>query len=225
MKIKQYFSIAPDFGKHQMTNRSLPSAWLIALVALTSILPDPVWAHVESGAAGDGGFLSGLSHPIGGLDHVLAMIAVGLWGAILGAPAIWLLPVSFPLIMAIGAVLGIIEVPLPGVEVGIALSGIVLGSLVLFNRRLPLPFALLLISLFAICHGHPHGAALPDFGVPILYAAGFVLSTGMLHLTGIGLGLMLRWPKGQLMVRGGGGMIALSGVYFLILALGMDGML
>jgi urease accessory protein len=224
MKIKHYFSTIPELTEYQIKTKPLPSVWLMALIALASILPDPVWAHVESGAAGDGGFLSGVSHPIGGLDHVVAMIAVGLWGAILGAPAIWLLPVSFPLIMAIGAVLGIIDIPLPGVEVGIALSGIVLGSLVLLNRRLPLPFALLLIGLFAICHGHPHGAALPDFGVPILYAAGFVLSTGMLHLTGIGLGLMLRWPKGDLVVRGGGGMIALSGVYFLILALGMGGM-
>lgn len=217
-------SAAPGFGGYQIKNRPLPSAWLLALIALASILPDPVWAHVESGAAGDGGFLSGVSHPLSGLDHVVAMIAVGLWGALLGAPAIWLLPVSFPLIMAFGAVLGIIDIPLPGVEVGIALSGIVLGSLVWLNRRLPLPIALLLIGLFAICHGHPHGTAMPDFGVPIFYAAGFVLSTGMLHLTGIGLGLMLRWPKGDLVVRGGGGMIALSGVYFLILALGMGGM-
>ncbi len=222
--MKRDLSMAPEHGVNRMMGLPLSGVWLIVLVLLALVLPDPVWAHVESGTSGDGGFVSGVSHPVSGVDHVVAMIAVGLWGAILGAPAIWLLPVSFPLIMACGAVLGVLGIPLPGIEVGIALSGIVLGSLVLFNRRLPLPAAFLLITLFAICHGHPHGAALPDFGVPILYAGGFVLSTGLLHLTGIGLGMLFRWPKGRVLVRGSGGAIALSGVYFLVLALGMGGM-
>ena len=186
------------------------------------LLSTTAFAHVESATGGDGGFLSGLLHPVTGLDHIVAMVAVGLWGAILGMPAIWVLPVAFPLIMAFGAVLGIIGVPLPGIEIGIALSGIVLGLLVMTRRRLPLPVAFVIVSLFALYHGHPHGTALPDFGVPILFATGFVMATGLLHLAGIALGLLYRWPAGRRLIQGSGASIALIGVYYLQLALFMS---
>ena len=183
-------------------------------------VPALVSAHAGAGVASYGGFSSGLEHPISGLDHVVAMVAVGLWGAILGAPAIWALPIAFPLIMTFGAVLGVLGVPLPGIETGIAASGIILGLMVMLNARPPLAVAFALISVFAIFHGHAHGAELPEIGVPVFYAAGFVIATGLLHLSGIALGLLLRWPAGRIAVRGTGAGIAAVGVYFLIAAMG-----
>lgn len=181
--------------------------------------PALVVAHVAPGSGGDGGLVSGLLHPITGLDHVVAMIAVGLWGAQLGAPALWVLPIAFPLVMALGGMLGVTGVPLPFVESGIAVSGIVLGLMVAFAVRPPLWLAFLLVACFAVFHGHAHGTELPDFGVPILYATGFVVATGLLHLTGIGIGATGRWPAGAWLVRGGGGFVALIGGYYLVLSL------
>jgi urease accessory protein len=192
----------------------------VSMLALCALLPGIALGHVESGVVGDGGFVSGLAHPVTGLDHVVAMVAVGLWGAILGAPAIWALPIAFPLIMTVGAVLGILDVPVPAIDLGIAASAIVLGGMVAANARPPLAIAFLLIAFFAIYHGHPHGAALPDFGVPILYAAGFVVATGLLHVAGIAFGLLYRWPAGKTAVRALGGAIAAVGGYFLLLAIG-----
>jgi urease accessory protein len=192
----------------------------ISVLALCALLPGFALGHVESGVAGDGGFVSGLVHPVTGLDHVVAMVAVGLWGAILGPPAIWVLPIAFPLIMTVGAVLGILDVPVPAIELGIAVSAIVLGGMVAANARPPLAIAFFVIAFFAIYHGHPHGAALPDFGVPILYAAGFVVATGLLHVAGIGFGLLYRWPAGKTAVRTLGATIAAAGGYFLLLAIG-----
>jgi urease accessory protein len=188
--------------------------------AAALLSPRVAWAHVESGTAGDGGFLSGVLHPVTGLDHVVAMVAVGLWGAILGAPAIWILPIAFPLIMAFGAVLGIVGVPVPAIDLGIATSGIVLGAMVATSARPPLVVAFTLVSLFAIFHGHAHGSALPEFGVPLLYAAGFVIATGLLHVCGIALGVLVRWSAGRVVVRASGVLIAAVGLYFLALAAG-----
>ncbi|HKA81894.1 MAG TPA: HupE/UreJ family protein, partial [Xanthobacteraceae bacterium] len=117
-------------------------------------------AAAHTGSA-SGGFVGGFAHPIFGPDHVVAMVAVGLWGAFLGAPAIWLLPIVFPLVMAGGGVLGILGVPLPGVEIGIALSAVVLGLMVALAARPPLWVAAVLVGAFAIFHGHAHGAELP----------------------------------------------------------------
>jgi urease accessory protein len=190
------------------------------VLALCMLLPGFALGHVESGVAGDGGFVSGLLHPVTGLDHVVAMVAVGLWGAVLGAPAIWVLPIAFPLIMTVGAVLGILDVPVPAIDLGIAASAIVLGGMVAANARLPVTIAFLFIAFFAVYHGHPHGAALPDFGVPILYAAGFVVATGLLHLAGIAFGLLYRWTAGKTAVRALGAAIAAAGGYFLLMAIG-----
>ena len=191
----------------------------LLLAASSAAWPVLAVAHIEAGSAGDGGFVSGLQHPITGLDHVVAMVAVGLWGAQLGAPAIWVLPIAFPLIMALGGVLGVIGVPVPNVEIGIALSGVVLGLMVAFAVRPPLWLAMLLVAAFAIFHGHAHGSALPAFGVPILYASGFVIATGLLHLCGILIGATNRWQGGEALIRGGGVLIALTGAYFLYLQL------
>ena len=191
------------------------SAVLFLAVALWPVL---AWAHVESGEAG--GFLSGMSHPVSGLDHVVAMVAVGLWGAQLGMPAIWILPVAFPMMMAVGGMLGLIGMPLPGVEIGIALSAVVLGALVLGRVRLPLAAAVVVVGFFAIFHGHAHGTELPAGQNALLYSLGFVIATGLLHAVGITIGLIQRWELGGQVLRGAGGLVLVAGLYFLWGAVG-----
>ena len=191
-----------------------------ALAETTILLPTAALAHIDPAGAGAGGFVSGLRHPVTGLDHVVAMVAVGLWGAQLGVPAVWMLPVVFPLVMAIGGVFGAIGIGLPGVDVGIAASAILLGGVVAAEARLPLAVAMVLVGTFAIFHGHAHGTALPTFGIPVLFASGFVLATGLLHLCGILIGLLAAWPMGRFLIRGAGVAVALVGGYFLALHLG-----
>lgn len=195
--------------------RRPPPPLLATALALAAAAP-PALAHSEGTAAIAGGLLAGMLHPLLGLDHLVAMVAVGLWGAFLGAPAIWLLPVVFPLVMAFGGVLGMAHVPLPSVDVGIAVSGMVLGLMVALAARPPLWVAALIVGAFAIFHGHAHGAELPAAASPLAYSAGFVVSTGLLHLTGIGLGTLVRWPAGRWAVRGVGALIALVGLAFLV---------
>jgi len=133
----------------------------------------------------------------------------------LGPPALWLLPIVFPLVMAFGGVLGIVGMPLPAVEMGIAASAIVLGLKVALAARPPLWVATMLVGAFAIFHGYAHGRELPDGANAIAFYAGFVIATGALHLAGIAFGLLARWPVGRLAVRGAGAAIALAGVAFL----------
>jgi urease accessory protein len=171
-------------------------------------------AHVESGGAGS--LLSGLLHPVTGLDHVVAMVAVGLWGAVLADPAIWLLPVAFPMVMAFGGLIGLLGLPLPGVEVGIAISGMVLGLLVALERRVSLAVALSLVGVFALFHGYAHGRELPDGANALLFSLAFVAATGLLHLVGILLGGLRRWPMGRRLVQLIGAAITISGVWFLL---------
>ncbi len=170
-------------------------------------------AHPQAGEAK--GFLTGFRHPISGLDHVLAMVAVGLWGAQLGSPAIWLLPVAFPMVMAFGGMLGLMGVPLPGVEYGIAASAILLGAVVLFEMRPPLAVAAVLVGVFAIFHGHAHGTELPPGESGMLYSIGFVIATGCLHGVGISIGVVHRWLWGQRMLRVAGALVAAGGVFFM----------
>ena len=185
-----------------------------AAVALALVLsPVAAFAHQETGQAA--GLLAGLSHPLSGLDHVLAMIAVGLWGAVLGPPAIWVLPVAFPMVMAFGGLMGLLGFPLPGVEIGIAVSAVVLGALVLAEVRPPLWLAALIVAFFAIFHGHAHGRELPEGTSALLYSLGFVVATGLLHAVGIGLGVAHRWAAGRRLVQLAGGGVALAGLFFL----------
>ena len=182
------------------------------LVAVAVLFPLPALAHTGEGT---GGFLSGLSHPVFGPDHVVAMVAVGLWGAFLGAPAIWLLPIVFPLVMAAGGVVGILGLPLPAVETGIASSAVVLGAMVALAARPPLVVAAVLVGALAVFHGYAHSRELPDGANAVAFSAGLVIATGLLHLTGIAFGLLTRWPAGQIAVRGAGGVIALVGAAYL----------
>ena len=185
-----------------------------AAVALALVLsPVAAFAHEETGQAA--GLLAGLSHPLSGLDHVLAMIAVGLWGAVLGPPAIWVLPVAFPIVMAFGGLMGLLGFPLPGVEIGIAVSAVVLGALVLAEVRPPLWLAALIVAFFAIFHGHAHGRELPQGTSALLYSLGFVVATGLLHAFGILLGVAHRWAAGRRLVQLAGGGVALAGLFFL----------
>jgi urease accessory protein len=190
--------------------------WTLATAVATSVLLSPVvvLAHPEVG--GVGGFVSGILHPLTGLDHVVAMFAVGLWGAFLGAPAMFALPIVFPVVMALGGALGIAGVPLPGIETGIACSGIVLGCMVATAARPPIWIAAVIVGVFAIFHGYAHGAEMPHVANPLTYAIGFVLATGMLHLAGIAFGLLTRWNAGRIAVRVGGGVIGVIGVGFLL---------
>jgi len=199
----------------RMQRPSSSSHWIRAIGVLTTVL---VWApaafaHPQKGAAV--GFLTGFYHPISGLDHVLAMVAVGLWGAQLGAPAIWLLPVAFPMVMAMGGMLGLLGVPLPGTEYGIALSAILLGIVVLFEIRPPLAAAAGLVGIFAIFHGYAHGTELPPGQSAMLYSIGFVIATGCLHAVGIGIGTLHKWAWGQKFVRFAGALVATGGAFFM----------
>ena len=184
-----------------------------AIFALAMLCAQPALAHPQKGAAV--GFVTGFLHPISGLDHVLAMVAVGLWGAQLGAPAIWLLPVAFPMVMAFGGMLGLMGVPIQGVEYGIAASAILLGAAVMFEVRPPLGLAAALVGFFAICHGHAHGTELPPNQSALLYSMGFVVATGCLHGVGIGIGSVYQWRWGQNLVRAAGAAISLGGLFFM----------
>jgi urease accessory protein len=185
----------------------------VRVLALLLVTPTAALAHTRGGEAL--GFASGLRHPISGLDHVVAMIAVGLWGAQLGEPAVWLLPVTFPMVMAFGGMLGLVGIALPGIEVGIAASAIVLGFAVFREARPSLWVAALVVGVFAIFHGNAHGTELPPGANAILYSIGFVIATGLLHATGIGLGVAHRWPAGRAALRAVGAGVALAGVVFL----------
>ena len=172
-------------------------------------------AHDHEGGGIAGGFASGFMHPILGWDHVAAMIAVGLWGAFLGSPSIWILPVVFPLVMAIGGAMGVVVIPIPAVETGIAASALILGAMVLFAVRPPIWIAAIIVGAFAIFHGHAHGTELPGAANAIAYSVGFVIGTGLLHLVGIVFGLLDRLPSGKYAIQAGGGVIALAGIGFL----------
>ncbi len=198
-----------------------PLCWrrkgLLPLAAALVLLPAHALAHVERGQAE--GFLTGLAHPWSGLDHVVAMLAVGLWGAQLGNPAVWVLPVTFPLVMSLGAMMGLLGIPLPGIEVGIAASALLLGAMVAGEVRPRMAVAAALVGFFAIFHGHAHGAELPAGASGLTYSIGFVMATGTLHAVGIGIGVIHRWMWGRGALRAAGGLVAVAGLVFLWRAL------
>ena len=197
-----------------MKNRKILHSLVWFLVITTYLIAaSSANAHVQQGQSV--GFLTGLEHPWSGLDHVLAMIAVGLWGAQLGNPAIWILPITFPLVMSLGAMMGLLGIPLPGIEIGIAVSAVVLGIMILVELRTKLLVASVIVGCFAVFHGHAHGTELPAGQSGMLYSMGFVIATGCLHGVGITIGLIHRWPVGKLALRGSGACIAAMGIFFL----------
>lgn len=195
------------------TNRPAYSATTRSLVLLAGLcLAGAAGAHTANMSGH--GFVAGFSHPIFGLDHMLAMLAVGMWGAFLGAPAIWALPVTFPLVMAFGAMLGIAGVPLPGAEWVIAFSMVALGAAIALAARPPILVAAALVGLFAIFHGFAHGQEMPAEASALPFAIGFVLATGLIHILGIAIGLVVRLPNGTGILRFGGLLIAAVGCWF-----------
>jgi urease accessory protein len=156
--------------------------------ALAAILaPTAAWAHPGHGEAV--GFVQGFVHPVTGLDHVLAMVAVGLFAANLGGRALWAVPLSFVSVMAIGGALGVAGIAVPFVEAGIALSVIVLGLAVALRWKAPVAAAMALVGLFALFHGHAHGSEMPIDAAGFEYGMGFILATALLHGAGLALGL------------------------------------
>ena len=194
-------------------------------VALAAALaPFAAAAHSVEGA-GDG-FLAGFLHPILGPDHLVAMVAVGLWGAQLGQPLILALPIAFPMMMAVGALAAIAGGSLFGIvgvlEIGIAGSALMLGLAVAFAFRAPIWLAVTMVAFFAIFHGYAHGLELPNYAAPLPYGIGFVISTGLLHALGIAIGALNGWRSaGPLIVRACGVAIALLGGWSLLSALGV----
>jgi urease accessory protein len=193
---------------------------LFPTLALTlSLMLVVTQAAAHPGHGAHSGFVSGFFHPILGLDHVIAMLAVGLWAARLGGASVWVLPVVFPLVMAFGAALGLMGVALPAVEAGIALSGVVLGLIIAVALRAPVAVAAAIVGGFAVFHGHAHGTELPG-GVGVSgYALGFLMGTGLLHLAGIGLAGLMRGAIGARALQGtGAGIAMLGGAAFIGLA-------
>jgi urease accessory protein len=162
----------------------------IASTALPLLLAPVAQAHVGNHEIG--GFLHGLQHPMGGLDHILAMLAVGLWAAQLGGAALWSLPLAFIGVMVFGGVLGMTGVTMPFVEQGILISDLVLGVIVLAATRLPLAISVSIVGALAIFHGYAHGAEMPKGASGLEYAAGFVCSTALLHGIGLGSALLIK---------------------------------
>ncbi|MDP3316148.1 MAG: HupE/UreJ family protein [Devosia sp.] len=185
-----------------------------ALLPLLFIaLPTAALAHTGHGEAS--GFVHGFMHPVGGLDHVLAMVAVGVFAYVLGGKALWLVPLSFVGMMAVGFLLGLGQVDVPFVELGIALSSVVIGAAAAWGRPMPVAAAMSLVGVFAIFHGHAHGAEMPVDTSGLAYAAGFIVATALLHGAGIAAAMgvaKLVGKYGKPVAQVAGGLFALGGV-------------
>lgn len=212
--------IAGRFNEGRMTMISRSSLLGLAAAAAAMLMPAVASAHVGVGHAA--GLAHGFWHPVGGLDHVLAMVAVGLFAANLGGRALWAVPLTFVAVMAVGGMLGIEKIEIPFVEVGIALSVVVLGLIVALRVRWPVAAAMALVGVFAVFHGYAHGAEMPLDASGASYAAGFMVATALLHITGIALSVGVQrigGGSGHRAAQLGGSAMALAGVALLAGAL------
>jgi urease accessory protein len=182
----------------------------ISLLSLVTLAP--VLAQAHPGHGSSIGFTSGMIHPMTGLDHILAMVAVGMWAAQLGGRRLWALPAAFLCLMSAGGLIGMAGFHFPMIEAGILASVLVLGLLIAGAVRLPMWSSLALVGLFAFCHGHAHGSELPAGASGLTYGVGFVLSTALLHLAGIGLGLAVQKKLPAAAFRFAGATIAIAGL-------------
>ena len=182
---------------------------VLATVGILTFLPSISYAHEGSG----GGFMAGLTHPVLGFDHLLAMLSVGILSAQMGGRAIWRVPLTFVLVMLGGGVLGINGVPMISVELGIAFSVLALGVAIALERKLPTLLAMVFVGFFAIFHGHAHGTEMPSLSKPLFYACGFVVGTAGIHVAGVLVGIIAERLKdgGQLLRYAGAG---IAGVGF-----------
>jgi len=200
-----------------MHRNVLRLATAAAVAAPLVLVPAIASAHTGLGDAAD--LAHGFLHPLGGIDHILAMVAVGLLAARMGGRALWLVPATFVLTMAAAGLAGMAGMALGHVEVGIALSVLVLGAMIAFGVRMPLAAAMGLVGFFAVFHGHAHGAEMPQTASGLAFGAGFVAATALLHGLGIALGLALGQagePIARPALRLGGAMTALAGAVLLI---------
>lgn len=182
---------------------------------LGALLAAPPVAFAHTGVGETTGFMHGFGHPISGLDHILAMVMVGVFAFQLGGRALWLIPATFVLVMAFGGALGVMGVAVPFVEIGIALSVIVLGAIVALGIKAPVAVAMGIVGLFAIFHGHAHGAEMPEDAGVVAYAAGFMIATALLHVLGIAIGFVIGRASergGRIVTQSAGGIAAIAGV-------------
>ena len=183
---------------------------------LLFLLPASLLAHTSHGTFG---FSSGFSHPVLGLDHLLAMLSVGMLSAQMGGRAIWTVPATFVGFMLVGGILGMMGVPFFSVEIGIAVSVLVLGLAIAVDKKVPVLLVMVGVAFFALFHGHAHGEEMPSSAQPILYALGFILGTTLIHLAGVAIGwTATRIPRTTTLLRFGGALIALLGFFFLFQA-------
>lgn len=183
------------------------------LLSLLCLLPAPLFAHTGHDTLG---FSNGLTHPVFGPDHLLAMLSVGILSAQMGGRAIWTVPLAFISFMLVGGLLGMFGLPFFPVEIGIAVSVLSLGLAIATNKKFPVILTMAGVALFALFHGHAHGAEMPGAAQPALYALGFISGTTVIHLLGVALGWSsTRHPAGALRLRWAGLSIAVLGLFFL----------
>lgn len=166
-----------------MTSQPILYTFNIAAI-FASLTPLSASAHTLSG----NGFISGISHPLLGIDHLLAMVAVGIISTIIGGKIAWKLPLLFVTFMCLGGILGMLGIHLPGVEYSIALSVLLSGIIIAYSKKIPFVIPATATMLFALAHGHAHGAEMPNSTQPVIYILGFVLATLSLHLSGVAIG-------------------------------------
>ena len=187
---------------------------LLKILSLLFLLPAVAIAH--TGVGETTGFIHGFSHPLGGVDHLLAMAAVGLWVAQIGGRALWVVPSTFVILMILGGALGFSGIPVPFIEEGILASVLVLGVLIAGAFKFPVIFNALIVGFFALFHGHAHGTEMPVAIGATSYSIGFALATAMLHTVGIASGTFLQKINLEKVNRFAGGAIALSGIYLAV---------
>ena len=187
----------------------------LLVTLLLGLLPGLALAH-EGASLPYGSFLAGLTHPVLGLDHFLAMVSVGIVSAQIGGRAIWTVPATFVGVMAFGGLLGWLDIGLTAIEAGIAISVLALGLAIAADKRLPLSVAMTAVGFFAIFHGYAHGAEMPTVANGVTYALGFMTGTAVLHVAGVIIGdISQHYSAGKVMLRVGGAAIAALGAWFL----------
>lgn len=195
-----------------LQNKYLKS-FLMAL--LFAAIPGVAYAH-DGTNLGLGGFLSGIVHPVLGYDHLLAMLSVGIISAQIGGRAIWTVPATFVSVMAVGGILGLINIGLNVTELGIAVSLVILGLVIAAERKIPTLIVMIGVGFFAIFHGYAHGTEMPDTAEPFLYALGFLVGTALIHIAGVVIGDISRhYERGKVVLRVGGALIAVVGLLFI----------
>lgn len=184
------------------------------MLFVLSLFPSLALAH--AGHVGGHGLFHGFAHPVGGADHLIAMVAVGLWAAQIGGRALWVVPSTFVGVMVVGGVLGFAGVAIPFIETGIVLSVLILGVLIASAFRLPLVYSALIVGGFAVFHGHAHGAEMPATIGAASYTAGFAMATATLHAAGMAAGYFIQRVDLPAVTRVSGSAVALSGIYLAV---------